>query len=234
MKKLLFLAPLLISSAAMAQQFKVEKVKGNKAVIEFSGGGLTQGHTYNVSQPGDEELGSSPRKSGGGTGSRQYVVSGSFSFGSGTTSTSTTISNVTSTTSSNTTSMNFVGRFGWNMGTFELGPLVAYTKDTTSTNDSSTMSFGAFGDYNFTPNRPGESTIFALTAEGMYASNSTNSVNSSGMGLFAGGSLKWFGLTDSTAVRFDLGYNYQKLDSGSGTNATLQGFVGRAGIATYF
>ena len=51
--------------------------------------------------------------------------------------------------------------------------------------------------------------------------------------FFLGGSMKWFGLTNSTALRADLGYDYKKIVIGS-ASITSSGFALRAGISTYF
>lgn len=227
MKMPLFLASLLISSLSFAQQIHVQKVKGNKAIVEVTGGNLAPGRTYNLG-------GGSAGGSGGG--SRQYVVSGSFTFRSGTDTTSVTVNSVTSTTTGSGNDMNLLARFGWNNGDTEYGPIVSYRNADSDFQGLHYSSIGAGGffDYNFTPNRLNETTVFAVTGEGTYGTYSPKTGSGGNtMNFFAGGSVKWFGITSSTAVRADLGYDYTKITVGS-SSITSAGFVLRAGIATYF
>lgn len=221
MKKLIILASVLMSQTAFAQQIRVQKVKGNKAIVEFSGD-LAPGRTYNLGGSSS----SSANTSGSG---RSYVIGGSFSYFSGTDSTS--VSSISA--SNSTSSLNLTARFGWNFETYELGPLFSYQSTSAGSQTTSATSFGGFADYNLSPNRSGETTIFAGTGELTYGNLSQSSTSGSLMGFFLGGSVKWFGLTNSTALRADLGYDYRKTTIGS-ANVTTSGVALRAGISTYF
>lgn len=223
MKKLIILALVLMSQTAFAQQIRVQKIKGNKAIVEFSGD-LAPGRTYSVGG------GSSSHNTSGS--SRNYVVGSSFSFFSGTDSSA--VSNIS--TSGHASDMNLIARFGWNFENYEVGPLLAYRSvdsDYQAVHYSSLM-LGGFGDYNFTPNRNGETTLFAGTGELSYGNYSPKGGSSGNItAFFLGGSMKWFGLTNSTALRADLGYDYKKIVIGS-ASITSSGFALRAGISTYF
>ncbi len=215
--KLILMAFILIPISSVAQQIRVEKVKGNKAVIEFSGD-LTPGKTYSI------------RDKSGHNGVRKYVISGSMEF------TSSTYAASSLSASVKHNDLNLSARFGWNYEVFEFGPIFGYRNIDSGYVDQHFTSFsgGVFVDYNFTPNHPEASAIFGLTGEGIFGSLTPNSGSSaSTTGFFAGGFFKWFGLTDSTALRADLGYDYLKTTADTSNN-TLQGFVFRGGIATYF
>lgn len=227
MKMPFFLASLLISSTSFAQQIYVQKIKGNKAIIEVSGGTLSAGKSYNLGGGS-----STTSNSAGGGGTRDHVVGGSFTFRSGTDATSA----AGASTSTKSSDMNLQTRFGWNSGDMEYGPILNYRSVDSDFQGYhySSLGAGGFFDYNFTPNLSGVSTIFAVTAEGTYG-NYAPKTGSGGnsMTAFLGGSLKWFGFTGSTALRADLGYDYQKITVGS-ASITSSGFAVRAGIATYF
>lgn len=208
----------LIPGFGSAQQIRVEKIKGNKAVVEFSGN-LVTGKSYSLATGPSNTLGS-----------RQYVLGGGLSLVSSTYSISTLSATVKHS------DLNLSARFGWNFENYELGPIFGYRNVDSdySSQHFSSFSGGVFGDYNLSPNRPGENTIFGITGEGIFGSLSPSSGSGgSTMEFFVGGFLKWFGITDSTALRADLGYDYLKTSAGT-TNNTLQGFVLRGGLATYF
>lgn len=207
-------------STAEAQQFKVEKVKGNKAVIEYSGTTLSPGGTYAIGGAQDEEGAIS-------AGHRKYIIGGSVSLEFFTDS-----SSLASSTSTKDNEMEFLGRFGWNLENYELGFIFGYTSNETDSSAYSAISGGGFFDYNFTPNRPGTSSILGLAAESTYTSI-TSSTGGSGMGVTVSGFMKWFTLGPSTALRLDAGYFYGKSDFNTYTTTT-QGFDVRGGLVSYF
>lgn len=221
MKISLFLASLLITSVTFGQQIQVKKVKGNKAVVEFTGN-LNQGQTYSLGGRSSPATG----------GNRDYVIGGSLSYFSG----DDTLVVPSLTVKSKSSDLNMSFRFGWNFKNYEVGPLIFYRNVDSDYQAAhyTTMSAGAFADYNFTPNHSGETMILAATGEvsvGTYSPQGGSSGNA--LGLFTGGSVKWFGLTNTSAVRADLGLNYQK---NSISNASIEstGFALRCGISTYF
>ncbi len=231
MKKAFLLASLLMSSTALGQQITVQKIKGNKAIVEFSGGILSQGRTYNID-------GGSSRSSGGGgaSGTRDHIIGGSFGFRSGTDTTSINTGTTSASISSGSSDMNLLARFGWNLGHYEAGPLLIYRSvdsDYQALHYSS-VGVGGFFDYNFGPNRSGESTIYAATVEGSYGTYSPKSgTGGNVIGLFAGLSAKWFGLSNTMALRGDLGYDYDKITISS-SSITSTGLALRVGLSNYF
>lgn len=223
MTKFVFLASFLIPMVSLAQQIRVEKLKGNKAVIEFTGN-LIPGKTYSIDGT------SASHSENSAHGKRQYVLGGSLGFSSS----AYTSPSINATLKHS--DMNLSTRFGWNYESFEIGPMFGYKNVDSDYADQHFSSFsgGAFADYNMTPNRPGETMIFGVTGEAVFGSITPKTGNSgSTMEFFVGGFFKWFGLTDSTALRADLGYDYLKTTADASSN-TLQGFVLRGGIATYF
>lgn len=208
-----------LASLAFGQQIRVEKVKGNKAVVEFSGTALSPGRSYSLkgtSEDGDD-----------GGGERSHVVGGSFDFQFYEYS-----SSAASGSSMKDNLIGIVARFGWNFEKYEFGPIAGYTNTESYGSSFSSVKFGAFGDYNLTPNRPGENSIYGAAAEGSYTSI-TSSNGGSMIGFFASGFAKWFVFGPSTALRVDLGYNYEK-GSFTSYSSTTQGFAVRGGLATYF
>jgi len=230
MKNLLVLALILISSTSFAQQFRVEKVKGNKAVIQFSGTSLSQGGTYSIG-------GGSSSTRATGSGSRDYVIGGSFGYYSGSDTTEYPPPSTAFNSKNSSSDLSLLARFGWNKETYEAGAILKYRNvDSDYTfYHYNAFSGGGFYDYNFSPNRPGgDSMIYSVTAEATFGSFSPKGGSGgSAMDYFLGGSMKWFGLNSNFAIRTDLGYSYQKISPSGGT-LTSQGFGLRAGIASYF
>ncbi|KYG63626.1 hypothetical protein AZI87_14500 [Bdellovibrio bacteriovorus] len=220
MKKwLLVVSILTFSSASFAQKIKVRKVKGNQAVIEFSGGSLQPGNVYELAP---DEFGESSAVST----SRRYLVGLSFNF-----------ENTKADTSGaeNETDINLLAKFGWNYGTFEVGPMVSYSSTAIGSVTTTTYKFGGFGDYNMIANTPGEAFIYGL---GGYA---TMGQRDSGTGskidvmdFFVGPFAKWFPTGTGVGFRLDGGYIYQKVSGGVGGDATITGLAFTAGIIAYF
>jgi hypothetical protein len=205
----------------MAQQFKVEKVKGNKAVIEFSGGNLAAGRNYSFG-------GSSSAENGGATGgARRYVVGGNFDL-----QYLTYTSSALAGTSSKDNLMGFLSRFGWNFESYELGFILGYTNTETASSSYSLIKGGTFFDYNLTANRAGETSVYGAGAEASYGSI-TSSAGGSVLGVYASAFAKWFIFGPSTALRVDLGYSYDK-GTYTSYSTTSQGMAVRGGLSTYF
>lgn len=220
MTKFILMASVLIPMISTAQQIRVEKTKGNKAVVEFTGN-LIAGKTYSINTNPTEDTRSR---------SRQYIIGGSLGFSSS------TYASPSLTTTIKHSDMNLSARFGWNNESFEIGPIFGYKNIDSDYADQHFSSFtgGAFADYNLTSNHPGQNTIFGATGEGVFGSL-TPKTGSGGSTIefFIGGFLKWFCLTESTALRADFGFDYLKTTADA-SSSTLQGFVLRGGIATYF
>lgn len=220
MKKcFLFILVAAFSSSAFAQKIKVRKVRGNQAIVEFSGGTLNNGQVYELA--GDDFGG----PSFSGSAARNYVVTGSASI--------TSLKSDASGSSSDST-FSFSGRFGWNLGTLEAGPMLVYKSVSIGSSTTNTMTFGAFGDYNMIANTPGEIFVYGAGGFGTFGQIDGGATKSDTMELFVGPFVKWFPGGNNVSLRFDLGYSYQKTSGGSGTDYTYTGFGGLGGIQAYF
>lgn len=135
------------------------------------------------------------------------------------------------TTSGSTTAFYLDTYFGWNHVQYEFGPKLYFSNSSGGGNASiSVFGLGAYGDYNFVPNRVGEKFVYGLTGDFMVGSASSGGTSGSSMGFSFGGVGKWYFASSSTsAVRMELVYDYDK--SGS---VTTNGIVARAGFQTYF
>ncbi len=219
---LVALTVLATTSSAFAQKIKVRKVKGNQAVVEVSSGAPLQlGQVYELISPDD--FGES-HTSGTSATSRQYVIGLNFSL----------YNTKSDASSANENSLTLTSKFGWNLGSFELGPLLSYVSTDSGGIARSEMKFGAFGDFNVIPNIPGEVFIYGVggyASMGQYDGGSGN--KSDIMELFGSGFVKWFPTGSTFAVRFDGGYIYKK-NSGTASTATLTGLGLTAGLSAYF
>ncbi len=210
----------LISSQAFAQKIKVRRVKGNQAVIEFTGSPLRAGQTYDLGA--SDELAPSSGES-----PRHYVVSLDFNL-------SNTKSNVAN--SGSRTLMDLNARMGWNLGTFELGPLFSYRSEP-GINDSTntTFSLGGFLDYNIITNIPGEPFIYGLGAQGNFGQTEAGSTSAKNdvFSVLAGPFVKWMPTGGPVGFRVDGTYVYQRTSTTSGNIATT-GFSLFGGLLAYF
>lgn len=207
------------SSSSFAQKIKVHKVKGNQAVVEFSGGNLHVGQAYELAP---DEFGEATSS----TSTRDYVVTLSVSLQN-------TKSDASGAESE--TDLSLTSRFGWNLGTYELGPLFSYTSDGTGSITTTLYKFGAFGDYNMIANMPGESFIYGFG--GTFEFGGLDSGVGSKKDLiefFVGPFAKWFPTGSPVGFRIDGGYVYQKQTSGVGSETTISGLSATAGLTAYF
>ncbi|MDG0816145.1 hypothetical protein [Bdellovibrio svalbardensis] len=220
---LLVLAALMsFSMAAHAQKIKVRKIQGNKAIVEFTGT-LTPGTTYELISP--DEFGEESSAN-----NRKYLVGLSFNLG-----------NVKSdaANSVNVTQIDLSTRFGWNFGTFELGPVFSYNS-TIASATATTFKIGAFGDYNMISNIPGEAFLYGLGVIGDFGQHdpgSTTVVDDFKYDLFevfVGPFVKWFPTGGPYGFRLDAGYIYQRQSSTTLGTTTVSGFSSSLGIFAYF
>ncbi len=206
----------LISSTALGQKFTVNKLKGNQAVIEFTGSQLILGQTYDFSS--EELLISSSEK-------RNHSISLSLNY-------SDTKSDTINSTSSSI--VNFSTRFGWNSGTFEFGPIGSYSSLSSGGLTSTGFKIGAFADYNFNPNFPGEAFVYGLGAMcsgGIYDPGVGGQTDL--LGFSIGPFAKWFPWEGPIGFRFELGYIYENI-SGALKSSTNTGLGTNIGINAYF
>ena len=227
---LAFLLVLGVGGSAFAQQAKVIKVKGQQAIVQFPSGSKPQ-----VGQIIDVGGGSYDEEGGGGGGAgvgnksrgRLLGVSGELSFLND------------STTSKSTTTISITPKYGWNTGAMEFGPQGTISLVSGDGFSRRTLAAGGFFDFNFVPNDIGQTLIYGVggSAEIGQESSSIGSgpdSTSTVMRLFAGGNVKWFGLSDSWALRGDAGYDYARTSPNVGSASTNSGIKVKVGIATYF
>lgn len=219
MKKwILFITLISVSGPALAQKIRVKKVKGQQAIIEFSGGSLRPGQAYELAQ---DDFGDS----GAEFSSRQYVINVGMSL----LNTKSDAAN-----STNDTSFTVVGKFGWNFSDFELGPMLSYNSESSGNATVNTIKFGGFGDYNMIPNIAGESFIYGLGAQGSLGQRDAgNNAKVDLMTMSLGPFAKWFPNGGNYGFRVDMLYLYQNR-SGAGADVTISGFGAEVGYIAYF
>lgn len=219
MKKTLIaltLAGLLLPQTSEAQKIRVKRVKGNSAVVEFTGN-LQPGKTYGVFAD-ETNTGSSSFSN------KQYLIAGSAEIsarrdGSG--------------VSDNRIAIDV--RAGWNKLDYEFGPLFSFSSVSYISN-SQTFSAGGWYDYNMIANTPGEIFIYGvsgLAAFGMTENdaNVKQDLIRANVGLF----MKWFPQGTNVGFRFDGGYDYEQTSgSNSGTDYSQSGLKLSAGFMGYF
>ncbi|WP_413942890.1 hypothetical protein [Bdellovibrio sp. HCB-162] len=216
---LLALTVLTFSSASFAQKIKVRRVKGNQAVIEFSGGSLQSGQVYELAP--DEFADSSVS-----TTSRKYVIALSAS-----------LMNTKSDAAGaqNETDLSLTGKFGWNFGSYEFGPLLTYASDQVGSITTTSYKVGGFADYNLISNTPGEAFLYGIGGTASIGQIDGGSGSKRDlMDFFVGPFVKWFPTGSNVGFRLDVGYIYQKQSGGVGSEATISGLASAVGILAYF
>lgn len=213
---------------AHAQQAKVIKVKGQQAIVQFPPGTPpVVGEMLNVGGSAQSEEGGS---TGRGSRAHSLAVSGNISFASVKT-------DKPVETSSNVTSFEIAGAYGWNQEIFEFGPLVSIGYSSTTGRTGRTLLAGGFFDFNLIPNRPGTPVVYGVGATASFGQDSQTIANvdttTSLLNFFAGGNVKWFGLSENVAIRGDAGLNYSR-NSGNNSTTTEMALQIKAGLAFYF
>jgi hypothetical protein len=213
----------IVQTGAEAQEARVIKVQGKKAIVQFD-----DGYKPKVG----EILGGGGEESGGGSGAssggRDTIIGGSGDFSS------------LSTTpgGASTTRLSLSPRYGWNAVDMEYGLLGEFTYQSSTGSSSRSIGIGGFFDYNLVPNKVGNDMVYGLGALGSYVTTATTvgslETNSSSMKLEVGGQVKWFALGNSVAIRGDGVYSYIQNTPASGSSTTQSGFVVRGGLYVYF
>ncbi|WP_253715977.1 hypothetical protein [Bdellovibrio bacteriovorus] len=211
----------VFSSEAFAQKIKVRRVKGNQAVVEFSGGALQQGQAYELVQDEFSEAGASSS----GSSRRRYLVNVNFSM-------SAMKSDAAGTESE--TDMSLGARFGWNFGQFEMGPLFSYSSDSTGKVTVNVLKAGGWADFNLIPNIPGEIFVFGVGGFGAFGQSEGGGSSLTIMEFGGGPFIKWFPLATDVGFRADVGYGYQKQSGGTSGDVTITGLTSNAGLIAYF
>ncbi|MGZ3773064.1 MAG: hypothetical protein ACXVCY_03400 [Pseudobdellovibrionaceae bacterium] len=207
----------IFSSFSYAQRIKVQKIKGNQAVVEFPEGTLRPGKTYELNSI---EL----AENFGSASSRNYLLALRFNLLN-------TKSDTTNAT--NQTQIAFTGKFGWNFGNFEIGPLASYTSEELGNITTSTYKAGAFIDFNVIANTQGEAFLYgigAATSGGQISSGTTRDM----IDFFVGPFVKWFPSGSNVGFRVDAGYIYSKQSGGIGADITSSGIATNVDLLAYF
>lgn len=205
---------------------RVLKVKGRKAIVELDDTGLLQ--------RGDEIIVESRSASlqQYDTGSRKNSISGSGSFAS--ISTETERDNVPNE-KVETTTFTLEGRYGWNIGVYEYGPVLSYSSSTVDSDNSSNLSLGGFFDYNFyKANKPGVQLVPTSGVQVSFLSANADSQSGSGFGFTTYIGAKYFLLTQSLAFTGYLNIDYQSVSFANNKTETSIGPRLSVGLSQYF
>ncbi len=219
----LLLITLLISTASQAQTFKVVKIQGKKAIVEFNDpSAFSVNQSYSVG--GSSALTGSPGAHGFNTGRRAYGVAANLGFSS-------LKSDAAGAETAN--SLYLQGEFLWNMKQYEVGPVVGITSIKQGSFDSSSNTFGAKGYYNFQENKPGVDQILSVVAKLALGTASANGSSSSVTDIEVGGNYRWFLLSQDHCLTVSGIYSMTKQQI-SNKDVTTSGFEIIGGIGTYF
>lgn len=218
---------LLTTTTSFAQQAKVLKVQGRKAIVQFPEDSRPRvGQVLDLGGPVSMDGGSGSAP----TGDRSMIIGGSAELSNLTRSGATT----------SDTRFGVEGRYGWNTGIMEYGAIGNVTYYTTTGSSSRRLEVGGFFDYNLVPNTPGTEIVYGGAALGKFGSLSfsagNNELSGTLMTLEVGGQLKWFPLGNTVAVRGDVLY---RIESVSDTVKTVpsvmgSGLVAKAGFYIYY
>lgn len=213
---------------ANAQQFKVSKVKGNRAfIIMPKGMTLEKGKTYSVAE-GDAGSDDDTQTS---TQDRDTTMALSGNLFTGSTKTS------PGGISVNGTSIELAGRYGWNKGKKEYGPLATFYYVSSGSYSARIIAGGGFFDYNLVENTAGQNKVYGLGADATFglSSQSTGSSGTTGsvIQIKGGGQMKWFPVGPSAAIRVDAQLSYMRSAEDKITE-TQMGLYLAAGLQVYF
>lgn len=211
------------SSIASAQQAKVVKVSGKKAIVQFPDDARPRvGQIIDLSGGGGES-------SAGGSDSRAMVIGGSAALSSLTTS--------QGSNSASETGLSVNARYGWNASDMEYGGLGGLTYSSGATDSDRVLEAGGFFDYNLVANTPGTELVYGLGAEGTFGSISQTRGSmertGSALTLRGGGQVKWFPLGNSVAIRGDATYQLYN-QTLAGVETKISGLLVKVGFYIYF
>ena len=205
--------------AAIADKITVKKVKGNSAVVEFDTP-LEEGKTY--------ELATTPISDNVDYKSNKLKDrKNSFSFG-------TSFESVRSDLSQNT-ALNLQFRYGWNFANLEVGGVGTFTSSDQGAGTTSSVLAGGYFDYNLVPNRDPKEMVygpFILLVAGSTQYPSSTGGSTSKIETNAGGFLTYFLGTTTTAIRGELFYDYQQINTTAQQNSVAGG--GFRGLLVFY
>lgn len=229
MAKMIFVAAVLTfitTSAAHAQQAKVVKVQGKKAIVQFPDEARPRvGQVIDLG--GGTSISGEPL-SHSSSGARNMIIGGS-----------TELSSLTAPGSA-TSQMIFTAdaRYGWNKSEMEYGGIgtIGYVSSTGVTKRK--LEAGGFFDYNLVHNNPGVELVYGGMAVAKFGqiANVIGSAETSGtlMTLEVGGQMKWFPLGNTVAIRGDVLYRIESVADSVKAYTTGPGLVAKGGLYVYF
>lgn len=216
------------SSSVFAQQAKVIKVQGRKAIVQFPEDNRPRvGQVLDLSG-GAVSIAGESHSSSGPSGPRSMIIGGSGELSSLTPSGSSTSS----------TRLALDARYGWNMGIMEYGAIGTISYYSTTGSSSRKLEAGGFFDYNLVPNVTGTDLVYGgmATAKIGQLGYTAGNAELSGtlMTLEFGGQLKWFPLGNNVAVRGDVLYRLESVADSVKVYALGSGLVAKAGFYIYY
>ena len=221
LNRLVFIITLLgLVQTAIAEKIKVKKVKGNQAVIETETP-LEEGQTYDLAdQPVSDNV---DYKS-----NNIKVRKNSVSFGADFESVKSELSQ--------STVLNLNARYGWNFSSLEVGIVGKLVSTDVGGGATSSILGGGYFDYNLVANRDPKEMVygpFILLATGstQYPSASAGG-STTKLETNAGGFLTYFLGQSTTALRGELYYNYQQINTTSQQNSV--GGLGARGLLVFY
>jgi hypothetical protein len=231
MKSVYLVAALVAGFSTHAQEAKVLKTSGKRALIEFPGGTpIKPGQTVRVGSSDELSL-DGPSSSSSSSSSMAPVGRRNNSIGGS--ATLSTMSMSGGNASTNSTTIQVTGQYGWNQKKYEYGPEASFSSTSVAGTSVSVFSVGAFFDYNLVPNEAGTKLTYGPGASFDIGSTSGGGSSGTTMALFAGGNVKWWPLGNSVAVRGDAGFDYTRTPAGSAT-VTGTGLLAKGGFEIYY
>lgn len=219
---LIALFQVLMLPLAWSQTARVMKVQGQRAIIKLDRPGtLKPGQTVHVGSNDN-----SSRSSWSSHSSRNQIVGGGASIASQTQNPGSTSVSV----------FDVSGRYGWNRGDMEYGPIAAVRFTGSSGVSTREFQVGGFFDYNLVENTPGTEWVYGGAATLNYTllndTQGSNTASGSNLALTLGGQLKWFPFGNSVAIRGDAYYGHSSRSLR--TDSTTSGFYLTGGFYIYF
>jgi hypothetical protein len=217
----LFTASIDVAHADDSSDFvdvKVLKVKGRQAIVLYpEGAHPAAGDMLTVTRRLDEE-----EKEGKNQRGNLIGIDGSLFY----------LNN--STTSKSTTGLTVTGRYGWNFGNYEYGPIGTLNL---ASDGSQTVTVGGFADINMVRNSRRQKLVYGFTGDleigTVTQSSSSGGASASTVAIFGGGQAKYFVLSNATAVRVDAGLALDSTTT-NGTSTSISGLLVKFGLANYF
>lgn len=215
-----------LASNAGADDIKVIKVSGRRAIVQYP-----PGETPKVGQvltsSGSDEMSFDDGGNSSSKGSRKHIIGGSASLSFVNSSTSPGSGSVT------TTNISVSPQYGWNTGTMEYGGLASIGSSSGGGTSSTSFGVGGFFDYNLVPNVAGKDLVYGAGGKAIIGGGSSSGQSSTSFELDGGPFVKWFPLGNSVAIRGDADVQYKRMGNSAATTTNM-GLVIMGGLYVYF